>query len=48
MAEFLDEVVNFFKPFKAKEIKEGVFLQEIVEPENKIPVTANTENKTSE
>lgn len=48
MAEFLDEVKDFFKPFKAKEIKEGVFLQEIIEPENRIPVTANTESKASE
>jgi hypothetical protein len=42
MANFLDEVMNFVKP------KQPEFLQELVEPENKIPQTANTENKTSE
>lgn len=41
MPTFLDEVINFVKPNKPQ------FLQEIIEPENKIP-QANTEVQKSE
>jgi hypothetical protein len=42
MSKFLDEVINVFKPTQQPE-----FLQEVVEPEKRIPV-ANTEVEKSE
>jgi len=42
MSKFLDEVVSVFKPDPKPE-----FLQEVVEPEKKIP-TSNTEVETTE
>lgn len=42
MSKFLDEVVDY-------QINQTPqMLQELIEPENKIPETANTESKTTE
>jgi hypothetical protein len=38
MSNFLDEVLSVFTPKK-----EPQFLQEVVEPEKKVPVSANNE-----